>query len=152
MFLLTLSSFHPSRKRLFGASNTCLGILILLDAPSLLYGIGRELYSNQYTQELLYHNKKAGISLFVLTFHSSVSTVLPETLGKSNIVGVEDNGILLHCAKMYIDWFCNENGVNTGVKPQILSGLEYQRAIHNEVLTNLSAMYCSSALALSWSS
>jgi hypothetical protein len=27
--------------------------------------------------------------------------------------------------------------VNTGVKTQILSGLEHQRAIHDEVMTNL---------------
>jgi hypothetical protein len=63
--------------------------------------------------------------------------VLPEILGKSITVGVEDNGLLLPCAKTYKDWFCNDNGVNTGVKTHILSGLEHQRAINDEVLTNL---------------
>jgi hypothetical protein len=101
--------------------------LICLDAPSMIHGIGREFYSNQDTMESLYQNKKAGISSFPLTLHSSFSTVLPEILGKSNTVGVEDNGLLLPCAKTYKDWFCNENGVNTGVKTQILSGLEHQR-------------------------
>jgi hypothetical protein len=83
--------------------------LICLDAPSLLHAIGREFYSNQDTRESLYQNKKVGISSFALTLHSSFSTVLPEILGKSNTVGVEDNGLLLPCAKTYKDWFCNEN-------------------------------------------
>jgi hypothetical protein len=67
--------------------------------------------------------------------------VLPEILGKSIIIGVEDNGLLLPCAKTYKDWFCNENGVNTGVKTQILSGMEHQRAIHDEVLMNLAVTH-----------
>jgi hypothetical protein len=91
--------------------------------------------------ESLYQNKKAGISSFALTLYSIVSTVLPEILGKSNTVGVEDNGLILPCAKTYKDWFCNENGVNTGVKTQILSGLEHQRAIHDEVHKNLSVTH-----------
>jgi hypothetical protein len=108
-----------------------------MGAPSLLHGIGREFSSNQDTRESLYQNKKAEISYFALTLNSSFSTVLPEILGKSNTVGVEDNGLILPCAKTYTDWFCKENGVNTGVKTQILSGLEHQRAIHDELLTNL---------------
>jgi hypothetical protein len=84
---------------------------------------------------------KAGISSFVLTLNSRFSTVLPEILGKSNTVGVEDNGLVLPCAKTYKEWFCNENGVNTGVKTHILSGLEHQRAIHDEVMTNLSVTH-----------
>jgi hypothetical protein len=88
-----------------------------------------------------YQNKKAGISSFALTLHSSFSTVLPEILGKSITVSVEDNGLFLPCAKTYKDWFCNENGVNTGVKTQILSGLEHQRAIHDEVLMNLAVIH-----------
>jgi hypothetical protein len=76
-----------------------------------------------------------------LTLHSSVSTVLPEILGKSITVGIEDNGLLLPSAKTYKDWFCNENGVNTDGKTQILSGLEHQRAIHDEVLTNLAVTH-----------
>jgi hypothetical protein len=111
--------------------------LVCLDALSLLHGIGREFSSNQDTRESLYQNKMAGISSFALTLHYSFSTVLPEILGKSITVGVEDNGLLLTCAKTYKDWFCNENGVNTKVKASILSGLEHQRAIHDEVLTNL---------------
>jgi hypothetical protein len=90
--------------------------LICFDAPSLLHGIGREFSSNQDTRESRYQNKKAGISSFALTLHSSFSTFLPEILGKSNTIGVEDNMLLLTCAKTYKDWFCNENGVNTGVK------------------------------------
>jgi hypothetical protein len=73
--------------------------LVCLDAPSLLHGIGREFSSNQDTRESLYQNKKAGISSFALTLHSSFSTVLPEILRKSITVGVEDNGLLLPCAK-----------------------------------------------------
>jgi hypothetical protein len=115
--------------------------LICLDAPSLLHGIGREFSSNQDTRESLYQNKKAGISFFALTLHSSFSTVLPEILEKSITVGVEDNSLLLPCAKTHKDWFCDENGVNTGVKTQILSGLEHQRAIHDEVLTNLTVTH-----------
>jgi hypothetical protein len=115
--------------------------LICVDAPSLLHGIGREFSSNQDTRESLHQNKKAGISSFALTLHSSFSAVLPEILGKSNTVGVEDNGLLLPCAKTYKDLFCNENGVNTGVKTHILSGLEHQRAIHDEVLTNMLATH-----------
>jgi hypothetical protein len=56
--------------------------LVYLDAPSLLHGIGREFSSNQDTRESLYQNKKAGISSFALTLHSSFSTVLPEILAK----------------------------------------------------------------------
>jgi hypothetical protein len=97
--------------------------LVCLDIPSLLHGIGREFSSNQETRESLYQNKKAGISSFSLTLHSSLSTFLREILGKSSTVGVEDNGLLLPCAKIYKDLFCNEKGVNTGVKTQILSGL-----------------------------
>jgi hypothetical protein len=93
------------------------------------------------TRESLYQNKKAGILSFALTLHSSFSTVLPEILGKSNTVGVEYNGMLLPCAKPYKDWFCNENGVNTGVKTQILSGLEHQRAIHDEDLKKMSVTH-----------
>jgi hypothetical protein len=52
---------------------------------------------------LFIKNKKAEISSFVLTLHSSFSTVLPDILGKSNIVGVEENGLLLPCAKTYKD-------------------------------------------------
>jgi hypothetical protein len=37
----------------------------------------------------------------------------------------------------YNDSFFKKNGVVTEVKPQILNGLEYQRAIHDEELTNL---------------
>jgi hypothetical protein len=62
--------------------------LVRLDDPSLLHGIGREFSSNQDTRESLYQNKKAGISSFALTLHSSFSTVLPEILGKSITVGV----------------------------------------------------------------
>jgi hypothetical protein len=76
-----------------------------------------------------------------LTLHSSFSTALPEILGKSITIGVEDTDLLLPCAKTYKDWFCNENGVNTGVKTQILSGLEHQCAIHDEVLTNLAVTH-----------
>jgi hypothetical protein len=112
--------------------------LICMDAPSMLHGIGREFSSNQNTRQTLYQNKKAGILSFALTLHSSFSTVLPEILGKSNTVGVEGNELLLPCAKTYKDCFCNENGVKTGVKTQILSGLEHQRTIHDEVLTILS--------------
>jgi hypothetical protein len=115
--------------------------IICLDSPSLLHGIGREFSSNQETRESLYQNKKAGISSFALTLHFSFSTVLPDILGKSNTVGVEDNGMLLTCAKTYKDWFCNENGVKTGVKTQMLSGLEHQRDIHDEVLKILSATH-----------
>jgi hypothetical protein len=93
--------------------------LVCLDAPSLLHGIGREFSSNQDTRESLYQNKTAGISSFALTLHSSFSTVLTEILGKSITVGVEDNSLLLPCTKTYKDWFCNENGVNTGVQTQI---------------------------------
>jgi hypothetical protein len=114
---------------------------VCLEAPSLLHGIGHEFSSNQDTRESLYHNKKAGISSFALTLHSSFNTVITEILGKSITVGVEDNGLLLPCAKTYIDWFCNDNGVNAGVKTQILSGLEHQRAIHDEVLTNLAVTH-----------
>jgi hypothetical protein len=77
--------------------------LIGLDSPSFLNGIGREFSSNQDTRESLYQNKKAGISSFALTLHSSYSTVLPKILGKSNTVGVEDNGLLLTCTKTYKD-------------------------------------------------
>jgi hypothetical protein len=115
--------------------------LICLDAPSLLRGIGLKFSSNQDTRESLYQNKKSGISLFALTRHSSFSTVLPDILGKSITVGVEDNGLLLPSAKTYKDWFCNENGLNTGVKTQILSGLEHQCAIHDEVLKNLTVTH-----------
>jgi hypothetical protein len=115
--------------------------LVCIGAPSLLHGIGREFLSNQDTREWLYQNKKAGISSFALTLHSSFSTVLPEILVKSITVSVEDNGLLLPYAKTYKDWFCNENGVNTGVKTQILSELEHQRAIHDEVLTNLAVTH-----------
>jgi hypothetical protein len=115
--------------------------LVCLDPPSLLHGIGREFSSNQDTRESLYQNKKAGISSFALTLHSSFSTVLPDILRKSITVSVEDNGFLLSCAKTYKDWCCNENGVNTSVKTQILSGLEHQRAIHDEVLTNLAVTH-----------
>jgi hypothetical protein len=115
--------------------------LICLDAPSLLHGIDREFLSNQDTRESLYQNKKAGISSFSLTLHSSFSTVLPEILGKSITIGVEDNGFLLPSTKTYKGWFCNENGVNTGIKTQIVSGLEHQRAIHYEVLTNLAVTH-----------
>jgi hypothetical protein len=66
---------------------------------------------------------------------------LPEILGKRKTFGVEDNGILLHYAKTYKNWFCNENGVMTGFKPHILIQLEYQRAIHDEVLTNHSVTH-----------
>jgi hypothetical protein len=79
--------------------------LVCLDAPSLLHGIGREFLSNQDTRESLYQNKKAGISSFALTLHSSFSTVLPEILGKNITVDVEDNGLLLPCTKTYKDWF-----------------------------------------------
>jgi hypothetical protein len=58
----------------------------------------------------------------LLTLHSSFSTVLLDILGKSNTVGVEDNGMLLPCAKTYKD-------------------LEHQRDIHDEVLTNLSVTH-----------
>jgi hypothetical protein len=115
--------------------------LVCLDAPSLLHGIGREFSSNLDTRESPYQSNKAGISSFALTLHSSFSTVLPEILEQNITVGVEDNGLLLHCAKTYKDWFCNENGFNTGVKTQILSWLEHQRAIHDEFLTNLAVTH-----------
>jgi hypothetical protein len=73
--------------------------LICMDDPSFLHGIGRELSSNQDTRESLYQNKKAGISSFSLTLHSSFSTVLPEIIGKVNNVGFEYNGLLLPRAK-----------------------------------------------------
>jgi hypothetical protein len=81
--------------------------LVCLDAPSLLHDIGREFSSNQDTRESLYQSKKAGISSFALTLHSGFSTVLPEILGKSITIGVEDDGLLLSCAKTYKDCFCN---------------------------------------------
>jgi hypothetical protein len=84
---------------------------------------------------------KAVISPFVLTLHSIFTTVLPEILVKSNIVGVKDNGLFLPCTKNCKDWFCNENEVMNGFKPQILIGLEYQSAIHDEVMTNLSVTH-----------
>jgi hypothetical protein len=114
---------------------------ICLYSPSLLHGIGRELSSNQDTRKSLYQKKKAAISSFALTLHSSVSTVLPEILGKNNTIGVEDNGLLLSYAKNYKEWFFNENGVSTGVKTQILSGLEHQHEILDEVLTNMSVTH-----------
>jgi hypothetical protein len=101
--------------------------LFCIDAPSLLHGIGRKFSPNEDTRESLYQNKKDGIPAFALTLHSSFSNVLPEILGKSIAVSVEDNGLLMTCAKTYKDWFCNENGVNTSVETQILSGLEHQR-------------------------
>jgi hypothetical protein len=86
--------------------------LICLDAPSLIHCIGREFSSNQDTRESLYQNKKADISYVALTLHSSVSTVLLEILGNSNIVGVKDTGLLMPCAKTYKYWSCSENGVS----------------------------------------
>jgi hypothetical protein len=38
-------------------------VIICLDAPSLIHGIGREFSSNQDTMESLYQNKKAGVML-----------------------------------------------------------------------------------------
>jgi hypothetical protein len=48
---------------------------------------------------------------------------------------------MINFAKTYKDCFCNVNGFNIGVKPKILIGLEYQRAIHDEVLTNFSVTH-----------
>jgi hypothetical protein len=75
--------------------------LVCLDAPTLLHNIFREFSANPETHEALYQNKKAGIYNFTLTLHSSPDTVLPEILGKSTMVGAEDTGLLLPCAKSY---------------------------------------------------
>jgi hypothetical protein len=57
-------------------------------------------------------------------------------LGK-NSLGVEYNGLLIPCAKTYKDWFFNHDGIMTGVKPGIMSGIDYQRAVREEILNNL---------------
>jgi hypothetical protein len=72
--------------------------LVCLNATTFLHSIGRKFSSNQNAHRSLYQNKKAGISSFTLT--PSFSTVLPEILGKNNLVA-EDKSILLPCAKTY---------------------------------------------------
>jgi hypothetical protein len=62
--------------------------------------------------------------------------VLPDILGKSVTTGAEDNGLIMSCAGSYNDWFCNDDGVMTGVKPQIMEGIVNQRAVHKTILDN----------------
>jgi hypothetical protein len=50
-------------------------------------------------------------------------SVFPDIIGKNVTVGAEDNDILLTCAKTYKDWFYNDNGTMTGVKPHFLEGI-----------------------------
>jgi hypothetical protein len=108
-----------------------------LDTPTLLCSIGKDLSMNQDTREALYQSKKAGISNFALTLHSSFSTVLPEILGNNVMVGAEDTGLLILCTKTYKYWFCNDTCIMTGVKPRILEGIYNHRAVYDTILDNL---------------
>jgi hypothetical protein len=118
---------------------------VCFDDSTLLHRIGCEFYTSQETREPLYTNRKAGISNLTLTLHSSFGTVLPEILDKSTMVGAENNGLMLPCAKSYKDGFCNDYGVTMGVKPRILEGSENQRAVDETILENLSATHPSGA-------
>jgi hypothetical protein len=63
--------------------------------------------------------------------------LLPGIIGNAITAGAEDNGILLPCSKTYNDWFCNDTGVVTGVKPRIPEGIANQRAVRESILDNL---------------
>jgi hypothetical protein len=69
--------------------------------------------------------------------HSSFQTSLPQVLGSKNLVGREDKGVLLPCAKAYSELSSDSEGMVSGVKSLIEEGLKtqimfYQGAI-NEV-------------------
>jgi hypothetical protein len=116
-------------------------VLACLDAPTLLRINGRDFFTNQDTRKALYQNKKAGISNFSLTLHSSFGIVLPDIMGNSSTVGAEGNGMVLPWDKSYNDWFCNDDGVMTGMKPRILERIANQRDVHETILENFSVTH-----------
>jgi hypothetical protein len=53
--------------------------LVCVDVVSLLHSIGREYPTTAETRELIYQNKRAGVSTMALTVASSFQTVLPRS-------------------------------------------------------------------------
>jgi hypothetical protein len=112
--------------------------LVCVDVVSLLHSIGREYATTAETRESIYQNKRAGVSTMALTVSSSFQTVLPQIMGKCSKTTSEDSGLMLPCASKYSEWTDSTEGMNTGIKPQILDGLITQRSVYQEAIRELS--------------
>jgi hypothetical protein len=75
--------------------------LICVDAETLFHSIGTEFSTTSETRDQIYQNEKDGLSTLSLVLHSSFQTSLPQVFGSKNLVGVENKGVLLPCAKTY---------------------------------------------------
>jgi hypothetical protein len=112
--------------------------LVCVDVVSLLHSIGREHAATAETRESIYQNKRAGASTMALAVSSSFQTRLPQIMGKCSKTTSEDSGLMLPCASKHSEWTNSTDGMNTGVKPQILDGLITQRSVHQEAIRELS--------------
>jgi hypothetical protein len=104
------------------------------DVVVLLHSIGKEFATVDQTREEMFQNKRAGVSTMALTVSSSFQTVLPQILGKNRHSTGQDSGLVLPCASKYADWFDNSNGIPTGIKQQIVEGLDTQMAVYDEAI------------------
>jgi hypothetical protein len=100
--------------------------LICVYTATLFNIIGTVFSITSETRDQIYQNKKAGLSTLSFVLHSSFKTSLPQVLGNKNLVGGEDKGVLLPCAKTYSEWYSDNEGIFSGVKPLTEEGLKTQ--------------------------
>jgi hypothetical protein len=100
--------------------------LICVDTVTLFHSIGPEFSTTSQTRDQIYHNKKSGLLTLSLVLHSSFQTSLPQVFGSKNLVGGEDKGVFLPCANIYPEWYIDNDGILSGVKPRIEEGLKSQ--------------------------
>jgi hypothetical protein len=111
---------------------------ICVDVVVLLHSIGRAFATVDETRDEMYQNKRAGVSTMALTVASSFHTVLPQIMGKSKHATGQDSGLVLPCASKYSEWFDNSTGIPTGIKQQIIEGLDTQMAVYEEAIREMS--------------
>jgi hypothetical protein len=112
--------------------------LICVDAVTLYHSSGTEFATTSETRDQIYQNKKAGLSTLSLVLHSSFQNSLPQVLGSNNLVGGEDKGVLLPCAKTYSEWYSDNEGMVSGVKPLIEEGLKTQISFYQGAIEEVS--------------
>jgi hypothetical protein len=120
--------------------------LICVDAVTLFHSIGTEFSTTSETRDQIYQNKKAGLSTLSLILHSSFQTSLPQVFGSKNLVGGEDKWVLLPCAKTYSEWYSDNDGIVSGVKPRIEEGLKAQINLYQGAIEEVSYTHPAAAI------
>jgi hypothetical protein len=121
--------------------------LICVDAVTLFHRIGTEFGTISETSDQIYQNKKAGLSTLYLVLHLSFQTSLYHVLRSKNLGDGKVTVVLIPCAKTYSEWYSDNEGIISGVKPIIKEGLKTQIKFYQGAIDEVSYTHPAAAIA-----